>query len=154
MTPFQPKLRITQKVNAVFDEVKQLQRGDLLPYPRIEALTGLTRADDQWKYIILRVRKLTLERLRIDLFCERNEGYKLLTAGEHVTVAAPSYRHRAYNQHKKEHKTLVAVAEERLPEPEQQARDLGILRARRMLALIRKTGRETSAILRANAAVG
>jgi len=106
---FSQSERKREQLNKVMDHLITLERGQVILYTDIETLTGIKRDSRSWRSFVATLKRQTLSQLNIELWPEKNQGYKLLTIAEQINMSPKSRLSRARRQLNKASQGLAAA---------------------------------------------
>jgi hypothetical protein len=107
-------LEMMELSERLFDGVSHFKRGEVIPHAMIAGLTGMVKDSDEWKWMIVRLKKMFLRQLNIVLWSSHKEGYKLLTHQEQLVFAPQKRTKKAIRQINKSIKETAALPDREL----------------------------------------
>lgn len=147
---FRANEELRAHTGSVLRRMSAMSRGDMLPHSAVEAMTGLHRNDPRYRYVMRKVeRKMLLHGRRIQIWCFRDEGYKLLTVDEQLNMVPRKRDERAMRQVLGKQRALEGLLmEQGLSDHDRHVALARIEHARRQRSLIRAKSKAAKAILR------
>ena len=118
------------EIEAIYNLMKPLGRGDTLIHERIMAVVKVQPHKAQWDHVVNEARKRLLANREIETWFLRGVGYRLLTVDEQVTQLPIWRKKKEVSQSKKTIKALAALQEEPLTLHYQRLRAIALDAAR------------------------
>jgi hypothetical protein len=136
---------IDQAIDRLMHAAKDLTRGDILTWPRIESVSGMRRYKRHWSCLIFKLKRRFEQERGIELWAVTDVGMRLSTVEDQLFVNPKKRLRKAARQAMRSKKSLQALPPEELNEQERAERNDRI----NILRRAERSNRRSEAALRA-----